>query len=94
MILVAKPSKPFTYTAKNTARRQAIISDYDPEIEELYVAVDETTQADISPPPAWNLASSTAFVRAVVNRVVQQPLGDGADLFQNGCDRFDDAASH
>ncbi|KAJ7819956.1 hypothetical protein B0H14DRAFT_3089317 [Mycena olivaceomarginata] len=39
MILVSKPNKPFTYTAKMTARRQAIITDYEDEIAELYDAV-------------------------------------------------------
>ncbi|KAK0230496.1 hypothetical protein IW262DRAFT_1453406 [Armillaria fumosa] len=36
MILVAKPRKPFTYTAKNTARRQAILDDYSEDILAVY----------------------------------------------------------
>jgi len=36
MVLLAKPSKPFLYTAKNTTRRQAIIDEYEEEIDELY----------------------------------------------------------
>ncbi|OBZ79958.1 L-aminoadipate-semialdehyde dehydrogenase large subunit [Grifola frondosa] len=65
MILVASPSKPFTYTAKNTARRQAIINDYEGEIDALYDAVAETTQADIAPPSAWSKDETLAFVRTV-----------------------------
>ena len=88
MILVAKPSKPFTYTAKNTARRQAIINDYEQEIEDLYAAVDETTQAMIVPPASWSEDASIAFVRTVVNRVLQHPVEDNVDIFQNGGDRY------
>ena len=47
MIIASTPSKPFMYTAKNTARRQAILSTYEAEINALYVAVDETTQSDL-----------------------------------------------
>lgn len=88
MIMVASSSKPFTYTAKNTARRQAIIADYEPEIEALYAAVDETTQADITPPSSWDLQSSLRFVREVVRRVLTHEVNDSDDIFQKGCDRF------
>ncbi|KAI0070731.1 acetyl-CoA synthetase-like protein, partial [Panus rudis PR-1116 ss-1] len=86
MIMVARPSKPFQYTAKNTARRQAIINDYEQEIEALYAAVAETIQADIAPPTSWTDSSTLGFVRQVVHRVLKHPLGDDDDLFQNGCD--------
>lgn len=87
MIIVTDPAKPFTYTAKNTLRRQAIVAEYDPEIEALYAAVDETTQADLSPPTSWDLPSTTDFVRAVVTRVLKQPVKDNDDIFQQSCDR-------
>ena len=90
MIIVASPTKPFAYTAKNTARRQAIIADYDPEIEDLYTAVAETTQADIPPPKDWSISESTRFVRDVVARVLKNPVQDTDDLFQKGCDRYPD----
>ncbi|KAK7677662.1 hypothetical protein QCA50_019353 [Cerrena zonata] len=86
MIIVASPSKPFAYTAKNTARRQAIIADYDPEIEALYTAVEETTQADIPPPSTWNLPEATEFVHEVVTRVIKHSVQDSDDIFQKGCD--------
>ena len=60
MITVSTPEKPFTYTAKNTPRRHAIIREYEPEIDALYAAVDESTQADIEPPHSWNFASAAA----------------------------------
>ncbi|KAJ3532133.1 hypothetical protein NM688_g7469 [Phlebia brevispora] len=87
MITVSAPEKPFTYTAKNTPRRHAIIREYEPEIEALYAAVDESTQADLVPPPSWNAASAKAFVRAVVTRVLDHDLADTDDLFHSGCDR-------
>ncbi|KAF8990609.1 hypothetical protein BDQ17DRAFT_1433645 [Cyathus striatus] len=86
MILVAKPSKPFQYTAKNTARRQAIIIDYSEEIESLYETVEASTQSSIPPPSQWDIVSSTAFVRLVVNKVLAHSVGDDDDIFQNGCD--------
>lgn len=39
MILVTSPKKPFMYTAKKTARRQAIVMEYDEEIDALCAAV-------------------------------------------------------
>ncbi|CAL1699334.1 unnamed protein product [Somion occarium] len=86
MIMVASPTKPFQYTAKNTARRQAIIADYDPEIEALYAAVKETTQADMAPPPSWSLPDSINFVKEVVNRVMKHEIQESDDIFQKGCD--------
>ena len=88
MIIVSKPSKPFTYTAKLTARRQAIIKDYAEEIERLYESVDESTQPDFIPPPNWDLAHALHFVRTVVNTVLNVTPGDDDDIFQCGCDRF------
>ncbi|KAJ7367487.1 hypothetical protein DFH08DRAFT_677095 [Mycena albidolilacea] len=44
MVLVANKSKPFTYTAKMTIRRQAIIADYQEEIRELYATAETVPQ--------------------------------------------------
>ncbi|KAK0491291.1 hypothetical protein IW261DRAFT_1547429 [Armillaria novae-zelandiae] len=68
MILVAKPRKPFTYTAKNTARRQAILDDYSEEILAVYKTVEEGTQASIPPPLDWDDISTKEFVRTVVSQ--------------------------
>ncbi|KAF7355647.1 Acetyl-CoA synthetase-like protein [Mycena sanguinolenta] len=86
MILVAKPNKPFTYTAKMTARRQAIITDYEEEIADVYNAVEETTRSGVSPPVEWNPTSTLDFVRAVVRKVVASSFDDDADIFRHGCD--------
>ena len=87
MIIIASPSKPFAYTVKNTARRQAIINDYQPEIDALYDAVEETAQADIPPPLAWDIPHALRFVRVVVNRVLKSAVNDTDDIFLKGCDR-------
>ncbi|KAJ7229429.1 hypothetical protein B0H12DRAFT_1147826 [Mycena haematopus] len=86
MILVAKPDKPFTYTAKMTARRQAIIVDYEGEIADLYDAVEETTRSGISPPVEWNPTSTLDFVRDVVYKVIACNVEDDVDIFRHGCD--------
>ncbi|EGN93439.1 hypothetical protein SERLA73DRAFT_172085 [Serpula lacrymans var. lacrymans S7.3] len=86
MIIVSKPSKPFTYTAKNTARRQAILDDYEEEINAVYDAVEESTQATIAPPAQWDLASTTEFIRGVMSSVLSRNVSDYDDVFQHGCD--------
>ncbi|THV08177.1 acetyl-CoA synthetase-like protein [Dendrothele bispora CBS 962.96] len=92
MILVASPSKPFTYTAKNTTRNAAIVREYAPEIEALYTNIEESTQPSIPAPQQWDLESSKAFVRAVVESVLLKDksksvtLGDEDDFFQIGGD--------
>jgi hypothetical protein len=89
MILVSSPSKPFTYTAKGTPRRHAIIKEYSPEIDALYATVDESMQADISPPSGWSREETIEFTRAVVTRSLKQSIADTQDLFQCGCDRYE-----
>ncbi|KAG7447913.1 acetyl-CoA synthetase-like protein [Guyanagaster necrorhizus] len=86
MILVAKPVKPFTYTAKHTARRQAILNDYIEEISDLYQSVEDSTQANISLPFEWNAKSTKSFIRTVVLQVLSHSILDDDDLFQHGCD--------
>lgn len=86
--MVAKPSKPFEYTAKSTARRQAIINNYAQEIEALYATVDASTQSQIPPPLEWDIVSTTDFVRAVVNKVLIHTVQDHEDIFHHGCDRY------
>ena len=87
MIVVASPAKPFVYTAKMTARRQAILKDYDKEIIALYDAVEQTSQVDIQLPAEWTPSQSLDYVRRVVYKVMTQKVADGVDIFQHGCDR-------
>jgi hypothetical protein len=89
MIIVASPSKPFTYTAKMTARRQAVLREYEMEIESAYVAAEESAQLSIIYPHDWTEESSRDFVRSVVHTVLKRSVGDTDDLFQNGCDRYE-----
>ncbi|EKM51198.1 uncharacterized protein PHACADRAFT_103930 [Phanerochaete carnosa HHB-10118-sp] len=86
MIIVSSPAKPFTYTAKGTPRRPAIINEYQPEIEALYATVDETTQAHLLPPRSWTLPHAIEFVRSTVQEVMTRYVLDTDDLFQKGCD--------
>ncbi|KAJ3535272.1 hypothetical protein NM688_g7002 [Phlebia brevispora] len=86
MILVSSPSKPFTYTAKHTPCRHAIIQEYEKEIEILYNAVDETMQTDLPSPVTWNFTSVLDYVRTVVHGVLKHALGDSDDMFHFGCD--------
>ena len=87
MIIVASPSKPFLYTAKMTARRQAILKDYDEEINALYDSVEQTSQVDIPLPIEWTLSQSLDYVRHVIHKVMTQKVADRVDIFGHGCDR-------
>jgi len=88
MIIVASPSKPFMYTAKMTPRRQAILKDYDNEIDALYDVIEQTSQVDIPPPSNWALSQSLGYVRRIVHKVMTQRVADSVDIFQHGCDRY------
>lgn len=88
MIIVSTPSKPFTYTGKMTARRPAIIADYEPEIEALYAAVEATTRTLVAFPPSWTPEASLVFARTLIGSVLKQEVSDEDDVFQHGCDRF------
>jgi hypothetical protein len=87
MIIVASPSKPFSYTAKMTARRQAILKDYDEEINALYSSVEQTSQINVSFPVAWTLPQSLDYVKHIIHTVMRQEVADRVDIFQHGCDR-------
>lgn len=86
MIIVASPSKPFVYTAKTTPRRQAILKDYDPEINALYDTVEKSSQVDIPVPAEWTPSQSLDYVRHVLHKVMTQKVADDVDIFQYGCD--------
>ena len=88
MILVSSPSKPFTYTAKGTARRQAVIADYEDEINAMYTTVAKSTSEDIAAPEHWTHPLTMDFIRKTVSRVLNSSVDDGVDLFQHGCDRY------
>ncbi|KAI0249337.1 acetyl-CoA synthetase-like protein [Lactifluus subvellereus] len=86
MIVVASPSKPFVYTAKMTARRQAILKDYDNEINALYDGAEQASQTDIPLPSEWTPSQSLDYMRHIVHKVMTQKIADGVDIFQHGCD--------
>ena len=88
MILVAHPLKPFQFNAKGLLRRGIILDDYKDEIEALYEEVENSARSDIDPPATWDLNSTLAFVRAVVESTLRRPIPDGADIFRNGGDRW------
>ncbi|KAG7091961.1 hypothetical protein E1B28_008350 [Marasmius oreades] len=86
MILIASPEKPFTYTAKGTVRRQAVLRDYSEEISRLYDILDENTRSNISPPTIWDIDSTMRFVRGVVGNTLVRSVRDDDDIFEYGCD--------
>ena len=87
MIVVSRPSKPFEYTAKGTARRQGTINMYDEEIKAAYAAVEDSSVQGVDPPANWDKDGATEFVRNVVGKVLPYEVGDDDDFFQIGADR-------
>ena len=88
MIVLAKPSKPFTFTGKGSIRKSAVVTDYADEIAATYAAVEAATSADVEAPKKWTKESTTDFVRAVVLKVMESKVGDKDDIFQHGADRL------
>ncbi|OSX58824.1 hypothetical protein POSPLADRAFT_1151619 [Postia placenta MAD-698-R-SB12] len=86
MILVTRSTKPFSYTAKHSIRRSAIIQDYEDEIADLYDTVNASAQSSIQPPTDWALPATTEYVRTVVGKVMTHAVADSVDVFQHGCD--------
>ena len=87
MILVSSPKKPFALTAKLTARRQAVIAEYEPEINALYDRVDETAQVVKYFPNEWTEQTSLKFAGDLVSSVLKVRVRDDGDIFQHSCDR-------
>ena len=88
MIIVAIPSKPFTYTVKGTPRREAVISEYSAEITSLYQAVGETAQQQLPPPRSWRYEDNLPFTRDLVRNVMGKSLTDDENIFEAGGDRW------
>ncbi len=88
MILVAKPSKPFEFTAKGTLRRNAILKAYEQEIEDLYKTVDDASQTNIVIPQLWTQKNVMIMIRDIVTTFVQRKLDDTDDIFVAGGDRY------
>ncbi|KAI0311872.1 acetyl-CoA synthetase-like protein [Amylostereum chailletii] len=90
MIICSSSRKPFLYTAKMTARRQATIKEYANEIDAVYEAVSQGSQSPSSTqepvPKEWNRDETRTFVRRTVQAVIKEAFTDDADLFQCGCD--------
>ncbi|KAG9220337.1 hypothetical protein CCMSSC00406_0006602 [Pleurotus cornucopiae] len=88
MILVALPTKPLEYTAKNTARRQRIIAHYKAEIDALYQEANRSSLTDLSLdlPQKWDLNSARCFVGTVVKTALGLSALRDDDDFRHNCD--------
>lgn len=87
MIIVASPSKPFTFTGKGSVRRPAILREHEPEIQECYNAIENLDGVETKTLEGFGEEQILDFVRQAVTSVVKQPVNDKDDLFQFGCDR-------
>ncbi|KAF7351307.1 Acetyl-CoA synthetase-like protein [Mycena sanguinolenta] len=81
MIILFTPSKTFHLTSKGTPRRHAIIEDHTQEIEDAYVAFDETAGAG-----EMKLADAVEIVRFHVHTHINSGVADDGDVFEAGAD--------
>ncbi|KAI0795715.1 acetyl-CoA synthetase-like protein [Abortiporus biennis] len=95
MIIVSSPNKPFTYTAKGTVRKPAVIKEYGREIEALYERVEKIANMEMngeiqsgmeSEIQEWNFDNTLDFVRSVILNILKDTVKDEDDIFQHGCD--------
>ncbi|KAK0442587.1 NRPS-like enzyme [Armillaria borealis] len=86
MILVAKPEKPFEFTAKGTPRRTAILEAYEEEIETLYQNLDQMLPTDVVTPREWSLKNTTILTRDIVRGILERDIADTDDIFVAGGD--------
>jgi hypothetical protein len=93
MVLVADPKRPFSYTAKRTARRGVVVRAYEHEIELAYEAFEESSQPSFPTPDTWDPDECHRFARNLTENVIRHHLNDDDDIFQHGCDRYVDNKS-
>ncbi|KAK0200586.1 NRPS-like enzyme [Desarmillaria ectypa] len=86
MILVAKPSKPFEFTAKGTLRRKVILKAYEQEIEDLYKVIDDVSQMNVVIQQLWTLKNVMTMIRDIVTTIFERKIGDTDDIFVAGGD--------
>lgn len=86
MVIVTHPSKPFTYTPKGGLRRAQILTEYEPEIDAAYKAVEAISSEE--PPTDWSPDNALAFVKSTVKSILKGDIEEHEDIFLRGCDRF------
>ncbi|TFK37245.1 hypothetical protein BDQ12DRAFT_214647 [Crucibulum laeve] len=86
MILVVCPEEPFETTAKGTVRRQAILTKYTLEIENIYAKVDDATLSGIPPLRSHDISDISTFVKGVVTEILQQQINEDDNIFRFGAD--------
>lgn len=91
MIVLAKPSKPFKVTPKQTLQRSEVLKDYADEIAEAYRTFDSSPSSvdSISPPSSWKEGDCVRFISDAVTRILGHALEGNDDFFQNGLNRYE-----
>jgi hypothetical protein len=88
MIITVNPKKSLEFTAKGTPRRHVCLKAYEKEIDALYEAVKDSSQANISIPKVWTAENAAKFVESAIKSVLKYPIAVDQDIFSQGCDRF------
>ncbi|KAL4938764.1 hypothetical protein BDV06DRAFT_231536 [Aspergillus oleicola] len=86
-IRLASPEKPFKTTPKGTTQRHAVNKDYKDEIEAIYSAAEEETDAQATLPSTVDKDNMTAYVRQLVCSLMErEDIKDDDDLYSAGLD--------
>ncbi|KAI5123110.1 hypothetical protein M0805_001466 [Coniferiporia weirii] len=86
MIIVTNPSKPFEYTPKGNPRRHVSVALYEPEIDQVYAAVEAQANSGPPPPVTWNAEDTLEYTRTLVAQILKNSVRDEDDIFECGCD--------
>ncbi|KAJ7606318.1 male sterility protein-domain-containing protein [Mycena rosella] len=86
MMLIASPSKPIELTPERNPPSSSDDRLVRERIQEVYAAVDESSQTHLTAPEDYDPSSSLEFVRSIVAEVMVEMPGDDEDIFQHGCD--------
>ncbi|KAJ6487824.1 hypothetical protein C8R45DRAFT_257544 [Mycena sanguinolenta] len=94
MIILFTPTKTFHLTSKGTPRRHAIIEEHAQEIEDAYVAFDESGSGSVAGGVAgvggkggeFKLGDAVEIVRFHVHTHINSGVADDGDVFEAGAD--------
>ncbi|KAF7330079.1 Acetyl-CoA synthetase-like protein [Mycena kentingensis (nom. inval.)] len=87
MILITRPGVPMARAAKGTVINAATFTLYAEDIENLYAAIESSTNAsDLAPPAAWSAVALERWLLEHATALASKEVVASADLFEQGFD--------
>ncbi|KAJ3851387.1 putative aminoadipate reductase [Lentinula lateritia] len=86
MILIASSTKPLPRAGKGTVMRKAAYSEYEKEIDQMYVPIYMTSNSSVEPPSAWEIPALKQWLTSQVENLCDKFLDEKDDIFDHGFD--------